>query len=216
MKNFLYVVIAILMLAAHAAKASEPKTLTIGLDVSASAPILKSQIYADLAAERAAQAVRGLTFGDTVIVQKFGERRLDNLRAVRIVITPKARPERVSAAIAKLIRDMPGAGTQGQQWTNIARFLTVGRFGCEAGGEVLLITDGIESSQAVNAKQVLAGRAALPAPDAGMLKGCTVTMFGLGVAADGALSPGQINALRAAWADWMQIAKARFVPVELQ
>lgn len=213
MRTPLLALFAALTLASGAAGA---KTLTIGLDVSASAPLLKSDIYADLAAKRAAVMIRSLSLGDTVIVRPFGARTLANLKTLRIQVNRRARAGAVADAIAGLIRHIPHAGIAGQPWTNIVSFLSFGDFGCAAGGQVLLITDGIESTPQLNEKHLLAGTASLPAADAGSLAGCSVTMFGIGASAGGAYPVSQIKTLRAAWAAWMKHAGAEFDPVILQ
>jgi hypothetical protein len=229
MKSKLCVAIALVICATASADetAQAPRatrSLFIAGDISGSAPLLTrpaaddapQAVFADLAAAKAASIIGTMAMGDTVTVQFFGERTLGNLRTLTLQINKQARPPQVAAVVAELIRGIPRAGIEGQDWTHITRFLTVTDLRCAHGGEVLLLTDGIESTPSFDERSLIAGKTALPSPRPGMLAGCRVTMYAPGVTARGVLPEHQITALIAAWQQWMNAAGASFTGVELQ
>ena len=188
------------------------KTLTIGLDVSASNPLLSSEAYARSAAVYVRDKVAALQPGDVVALHTLGDRSLANFPAERIQISRRERADKVGARIAQFIASMPSKNFEGQASTNILGFFAFGQFDCANGGDVLLLTDGIESSPDMNAERLLAGKS-LPRPEKNGLSGCTVTMFGVGQSRSGEWSPLQIKHIRTAWTAWMGVAGARYTAI---
>jgi len=101
-------------------------------------------------------------------------------------------------------RHLPGEGS-----TNLIAKLKYGNFNCAGGTRIVIITDGVESSSEISARQLLAGKP-LPRPEKGFLSGCEVVMYGLGQSANGEISNRQVDVLRDAWRAWMKAAGAKF------
>lgn len=199
-----------------------PHTLHIALDVSISAPVMAQDStqrdqFAELAAAKAARIVSNMHLGDRVRVQAFGERSLGNMKTLDLQISHQARPPQAAQAIAALIRGIPDAEIAGQNWTQITRYLSVvGDFDCPAGDHILIITDGIESTPDFSERDFLAGRTPLPTPQAGILSGCKITMFGIGVSAGGMLDASRQDRLIAQWRNFAASAGAQFAADILQ
>lgn len=182
--------------------------LTLGIDYSGSNPVLSDVEFAEAAAAHVHPLIAALELGDVVRIRTFGARGSENLRAATIQINRTNRPQRVADEVAAMIAALPQAGVPPQDSTNIIAFLEFGDFACPSGEQVVLITDGLESSAYIAAKELMEGKA-LPAPDAGLLAGCQVTFYGLGVG-----QPPQVaKSLRAQWRAWFDGAGATFKPV---
>ena len=187
----------------------DAKTLTIGLDVSASNPLVSSEGYARSAAVYVRDKIAAMQPGDVVVVHTLGDRSLANFAAERIQITRRNRGDKVGARIAQYIATMPSKNFDGQGSTNILSFFEFGQFDCVNGADIVLLTDGIESSRYVDGARFLAGKP-LPVPQKNVLSGCTVTMYGVGQSRSGEWSPKEIKHLRTAWTAWMAVAGAHF------
>jgi len=188
------------------------KTLTIGIDVSTSNPLVTAPSYARVAAQYARDQVRALQPGDIVQVRTFGDRGLVHFPSERIRLSRQNSADKVADSIARFIAGLPSRPLQGQGSTNIIAFLEFGQFDCANDGRVLLLTDGIESSSYIDDANLLAGKA-MPPPEKNLLSGCEVTMLGFGQSPDGALPPQAIKNARASWAAWMKTADATFNPI---
>lgn len=183
------------------------KTLTIGIDASASNPLVVSEAAAKAAAEYARTEIAKLDLGDFVRVRTFGDRNGAH-PSQTIRITRGNRADKVGATVARYIATMPAKKLEGQASTNIVAFLEFGQFDCQAGAaQTLLLTDGIESSAYADGREFLNGKA-LPAPEPALLKGCDVTMFGFGQNSTAEVPPQIVKTMRASWTDWMKAAGA--------
>lgn len=202
-------IVALAVLAALGCGLAQAKTLTIGIDLSSSNPVVGDAAFARSAAAYAQTQVAALQPGDVVEVRTFGDRSLANVKAERVQISRRAKADKVAAKIARFIAGLPASNPAVQGSTNIVAFLEFGQFDCASGGTVLLLTDGIESSEYVDANRFLAGKP-LPKPEKNFLSGCAVTMVGLGQALVGELTPQQTKHVRTAWQTWMKAAGARF------
>lgn len=188
------------------------KTLTIGIDLSESNPVVTSPEAAKSAASYARKQIAALQLGDTVKIRHFGERNAKNAQGETIRITRQARPNAVAEKVARYIAALPAKTTAADGATNIVAFLEFGQFDCKAGSKIILLTDGIESSSYVTGRQFLTGKP-LPAPDANILQGCAVEMFGFGLAKEQGYPPQALKAMRSAWLAWMQVAGATFTAI---
>lgn len=190
------------------------KTLTIGLDTSSSNPLVREQRFAKIAAEYVHGQIVALRPGEFVHVRTFAERGSVHAVSKKIRIDKTNRAQQVAASVAQHIAGLPGKTLEGQNQTNIIAFLEFGSggFDCANSGRVVLLTDAIEASSYIDGNSLLAGKP-LPQPEAGLLKGCEVVMFGLGQSADGAISPQAIKTLRASWSAWMKAAGANFTAI---
>jgi hypothetical protein len=188
------------------------KTLTIGVDLSGSNPVILSSTFAQAAGGYVRDRIAKLLPGDVLVVRTFGDRGMANIAAERIQISRHNRADKTAAKVAGFVASLPSRNIDGQGSTNIVSFFEFGQFDCTSGGEVLLLTDGIESSEYVTGLQFLGGKP-LPAPDKGLLSGCNVTMFGLGQSADVPIAQKEVKTIRAAWVGWMKAAGAKFSAV---
>jgi len=209
MKNMLILVILVIgqSMPVHA------KTLTIGLDLSGSNPLVESTDYAGVVARSVREKINAMALGDRVVLRTFGQRGLNNLKTIKVQINRRDRPEKIGRALSRIIHAIPEKQLNIQENTNIVAFLEFTDFGCGQGGEVFLVTDGIESSSYVAGPAFLRGKASLPQPDEDVLKGCAVTMFGIGKNVNGPWPPQQVKNIRKQWTSWMEKAGAEFNPV---
>lgn len=186
---------------------AQSATLTIGYDVSGSSPVFVGT-FAKSAGAEVEIRVAALSLGDKVIVKPFGARDLTN-RAALLPITRSARPRAAAGIIARQIAAIPQSGIAPQGSTNIVAFLEFGEFDCANGGQVFLITDGLEASTYADPGALLKGKAKLPAPETPFLSGCAVTFYGLGAR----MSPQAAKTLRDAWRAWVEKAGGSFAAV---
>lgn len=197
-------VTAMAMALSHSVNA---KTLTIGIDLSGSNPLLRHENFAYSASTYVAAEISRLKSGDTVQIKTFGARSdAVNLINRRLSISRHNRPEKVAQSAAQFIRSLPGRANTAQSSTNLVAWLEfTDGFACGASGEILVITDAIESSTYVDAKDLLSGKKGLPAPEVD-LKGCTLIFYGLGAGHP----PRQVKAVRKAWRRWAEQAGVIF------
>jgi hypothetical protein len=119
------------------------------------------------------------------------------------------RAQKVAQAVGDLLRSLPRQSHSAQASTNLLAWLEFGSgFACADQGEILVITDGIESSSLVNAKALLDGKVRLPNPSVN-LKGCTLTFYGLGAG----LPAQYVKRLREQWQRWSEKSGATFAAV---
>ena len=184
----------------------QAKTLTIALDLSGSNPLLNDKQFNHNAAQYVADTISHLEKGDDVVVQSFGS--LDNTANFNRFELPIKRhnAKKVAGQVAQYVRALP-SNSQAQGSTNLIAWFGRNSFGCEAGGQVIVLTDAIED---VNPNHLIQGKQDLPKPNEFVqLKGCSVTFYGLGV---GRLDSEMLN-LRRAWTNYFESAGARFTAI---
>lgn len=187
------------------------KTLTIGVDVSGSNPLVQSDTAAKAAAAFAQREIAALQLGDRVTLRRFGARHIGNMPSERLQITRKTRAPEIARAVLQYIAALP-KNPQGDNETNILAFLEFGTFDCANGGRIVLFTDGIEASKTIGERAFLSGKA-LPPPSHAYLKSCEIVMFGLGQSTDGGLPPELIRSMRGRWAEYFKAAGASFTAI---
>lgn len=186
------------------------KTLTIGIDLSGSNPLLSHENFAYSASAHAREAILQLNGGDVVRIRTFGARS-DALNLVnhRLVVSRRNKPEKIAQMVGQFIRSLPEREEIGQSSTNLVAWLEfTDGFGCDRAGEILVITDGLESSTYVEGKDLVSGKQDLPEPDID-LSGCTLTFYGLGAG----WPPQEVKTVRKAWSHWSKKAGANFSAV---
>jgi hypothetical protein len=201
-----------LSIAAVLAGPAGANTLTVGIDVSASNPLLASPAYASRVGQAVATKIDALQPGDTVVVRQLGDRSVGNAISETLKITNRLRADKVGPRVGAYIAALPSHPDVARGATNIVGFFELGAFDCANGGEIVVATDGVESSELVSGRSFLAGKA-LPPPPKGLLAGCTVTMIGLGQSAENAISLKQAAHIVTAWTAWMKAAGAVFRPI---
>ena len=198
---------ALALSAALAASTAHAKTVTIAIDLSGSNPLLVSAEFAAGAADYAARRIAQLEDGDKVRIKTFGARgSAANALDQVLEISRRQRAPKVAAQVQRFTSSLPQQQAKAQAATNIIATLEFDSgLDCAGGGEVLLLTDGVESSEYVNAQRFAAARQKLPKPDVD-LKGCRVTFYGLGAG----LPAPSAKFIRGEWNAWIAAAGAEF------
>ncbi len=189
---------------------AQAKTLTIGIDLSGSNPLLAHKNFAYIASQYVTAEINKLNNGDIVHVKTFGSRTdALNLLNPTFKILRKMKTKKVAGIVAQYIQSLPEQVDAAQTSTNLVAWLefTTG-FNCTDAGQVLVITDGIESSTYVDGNQLLQGKKGLPKPDVD-LKGCTLTFYGLGAGSP----PQAVRNIRNEWMRWAEQAGAIFTAI---
>ncbi|PJN94176.1 hypothetical protein CNY89_16055, partial [Amaricoccus sp. HAR-UPW-R2A-40] len=150
--------------------------LWVGFDLSDSSPLLNEDTVALSAGTMVATAVRSMQRGDAVMLRSFGEAGVSEQQInITINLTGQQRPDRIAAELETLIASLPERARQGQLQlegrTNLMGWLErVGpTLNCNATPtKVIVLTDGIEWSDAIQGDDLLQG-APLPAPSGAIL-----------------------------------------------
>lgn len=194
------------------APGAEATRVTIARDTSESNPLVTNPAYAKrLATDVHDRLAEVLKLGDEVYVRQFAELTLANVAGSRhVLVSRRNRPQTVARDVARLIASTPKSEGNGQGSTNITQFLERTDFDCANSGMVFLLTDGVEATAETKPQVLLDGKAALPKPQGEFLKGCRVTMLGLGNTFEGVLPAKEYRTLLAAWTTWMTAAGAAF------
>ena len=186
------------------------KTLTIAIDLSGSNPLLQHKNFAFEAAKYMSEKITLLKTGDIVRLQTFGSRGdASNLLNYKFTIRRRLRADAIASKVAGFIQSLPERKDLAQSSTNLIAWLEfTDGFDCEHQGQVIAITDGLESSDYVDAKKLLEGKAKFPKPDVD-LTGCRLTFYGLGAG----LPAPWVKIVRNAWREWVASSGATFKAV---
>lgn len=186
---------------------SSAKTLTIGIDLSGSNPLLMDQNFASGAAQYIYDEINALKVKDEVQILTFGARdSRQNLLSNRVVLSRKNRPKKVAAQMKQFVQTLPKATELSQNSTNLIAWLEFTRgLNCASDGQIIVLTDGIESSTLVDANQFVRGETPLPEPEVD-LSGCSLTFYGLGAG----FPPQSVRHVRNSWSAWAKDAGSRF------
>lgn len=187
-----------------------PERLVIGLDLSRSNPLVKSQSYAGGAADVVADAVTDLPMASVVMIRTFGSYGSgNNLRIDRQISSQKdEKPAAVASLVREIVANVPKLVKAGkldvQNDTNVVAFLeNMAQFvDCgKMNTTVVLVSDGIEDSEYA---RLIDPNDSLPNPTAGLYRGCeSLEIVGLGQGAD---SPQLTEHLRTEWERWAKAA----------
>lgn len=188
----------------------QAKTLTIGIDLSASNPLLAHKNFAYVASQYVTSEINKLKEGDVVHVKTFGARHdAVNLLNPSFQLSRKWKASKVSGIVAQYIQSLPEQKDASQGSTNLIAWLEfTSGFNCADNGHILAITDGLESSSYVDGNQLLQGKKHLPKPEID-LKGCTLTFYGLGAG----WMPQQVKFVRKEWERWAEQAGTVFTAI---
>lgn len=185
-----------------------PRHVVIGLDISASNPLVDSDVWARRVAERIRPIIAELPFRSLVTVRTFGSYEQDNPIRFDFMIKRDALPGDVSTLIAEFVAGIPilvkNGKLQPQQTTNIIGFMQTMAVVVDCTQmrtDYILATDGYEDSDFVKLKSK---NATLPAPDAPWFGGCgSLIMMGVGQGGDG---PIETKRIVDAWEQWAMAA----------
>lgn len=202
-------IIAVLLLGLTSMGASA-KTLTIGVDLSGSNPLLSHQNFAYMASLYAAEAINALKNGDVVTLKTFGGREdVHNILSGSYTITRRMKTEDVAGAVAQFLQSLPAEKERSQSSTNLIAWLEFGSgFNCTDDSQILLISDGLESSTTLDGGSFLQGKKGLPPPDVD-LSGCQIIFWGLGAG----FPHGSVKFIRNEWRAWSDQAGASFTAI---
>jgi hypothetical protein len=194
--------------------ANPPRTIVIGVDLSASNPLLRDDGFAQKVAARVQPYISNLAPRSRLILRSFGayNSSANNTLSLDVLIAPKtARAEDMATLIGSVLANVPTMVRQGrlqeQSSTNIVPFLmNISKVvDCRAMPvHVILATDGVEDSQVADLSR---RRGTLPAPQGAPFAGCQELML-LGVGR-GLGSPSDTERLRNEWATWARSAGFR-------
>lgn len=152
------------------------KTLTIGFDLSGSNLLLSHENFAYSASQYVSNEINKLKSGDRVQIKTFGARsQATNLVTHTLVISRKNKADKVAQLVGNFIRNLPKHDNIQQSSTNLIAWLEfTDGFNCEQEGEILVVTDGLESSSYLSGKEFIEGKKTLPKADVD-LNGCNLT-----------------------------------------
>jgi len=198
------------LLLVFAASTAQAKTLTIGIDLSASNPLLSHKNFAHIASQYVTSEITKLKDGDIVNVKTFGSRKdALNLLNHSFQISRKLKSEKIAGIVAQYIQSLPEQKEVSQNSTNLVAWLEfTSGFNCADNSQILVITDALESSSYVDGNLLLQGKKSLPKPDVD-LKGCGLTLYGLGAG----WMPQQVKIVRKEWERWSEQAGAAFTAI---
>jgi hypothetical protein len=213
-KTTVAAILAVTTPAAASSTDRDARTAIIAIDLSSSAPSVTNPQYAASAARWTADYLAELEYRDRVKIRTFGtyDAQLNLLRG-DFTLNRTHRPDQVARSIGRVISNLPEYVSSGQlelqNQTNIFGFLEniATAYPCsESHAEIVLISDGFESSSLANSYE-LSRRdgAAFPTPIGRFLEGCSLTILGVG---QGETNPIRVNRLRALWQNWASAAGA--------
>ena len=183
------------------------KSLTIGIDLSGSNPLLMDQNFANGAAAFISQEIQSLKMNDRINILTFGARsNARNLKRQSLVLSRQNRPKKIAKQVKNFILALPNNKQESQASTNLVSWLELTHgFDCKNNGSIVVLTDGIESSDIVDGRQFVKGKTELPEADVD-LKGCSLAFYGLGVG----WPHNSVKHIRGAWKKWAAQAGAEF------
>jgi len=205
----LCVLILLVVCAAAAPSKPQAQRLVIGLDLSASNPLVAKPSFAQKLAKRVGKRIRALPLRSTVLIRTFGDS--DGTRnALRIneVVSARNRPETIAASVELLIASVPQLVTDGrlktQSSTHIIGFiktmhLAIGE--CRTPTTFILLSDGLEDSEYARLKKPGAHLPHLDirAPQDKRFKCDELQILGLG---EGLPRQADVERLRTEWQSW--------------
>lgn len=233
-KSFRMAAVVALLASASAAKA-EPTLLVIGVDLSASNPLVTNATYRQQALRRVNEKIQALEVGSQVILRAFGNNPISQppipIPDSDILVwnhrardgAADSRTAVLNAASLTFLRQINGLlQTPGQQYTRIARFLDelqsdIGRHVAFNPGDgvryrsvdFILLTDGVEDNGTVNLRldgaELPMPGRMFPPPGRQQPRCSGFTMFGAGQATQ--VLPDAVSAhIRGEWRAWATAA----------
>ena len=193
------------------------RDLLIGLDVSRSNVIVEDDRMAAKAADTAAEMIRSLENGDRLSIRTFGAYSMSgNPLRLDLTVSRRMPARRIAASVERLIARLPDLVADGRLaaggTTHITAFLEEEAALLSCGSRdtaLVLFTDGIEASPQTSPEALARGHAGLPAPDSDDLRGCALSLYGIGETTGGAQRSRTEN-LIAAWTAWTKQAGLSF------
>lgn len=186
-----------------------PSRLIIGLDLSASNPLVTDNAYASKAGRRVGDEIGKLVYRSELSVRTFGAYDADaNPFTFDAIASVNDEPEALKNDMTLFISNVPLLVQQGklqtQPMTNIIAFmeeLSLTLDCREMPTTIILVTDGVEDSEYV---RLIHRDAQLPLPEKKIFYRCAeLQILGLG---RGINSPSETKRLREEWEKWAKAA----------
>lgn len=206
---------ALMVVAVTPALAQEASYTVLASDISGSSTFVVDQNSANDAATYVEKYIAGLEAPHELYMMSVGDvgraRRLINVQAT--VTTARASSARKLAKVfGGYFRSLPGLTQRGeivtQSTTSLIAFFHAMKPLCAKGARLIVFTDGLEWSSAVDGKAFAAGKISLPKPDDAFLSGCAVTMLGIGQVKSTLSSDGLEERLVPEWETFLSHAGA--------
>lgn len=168
--------------------AQEPARTIFGVDISGSSTFLVDQGSADAAGGFVEKYVAGLAAPHELRMVSVGDaglaRRIIDVRT-SVTKTRASSAKTLTPQFGGYFRGLPAMAKRGQiepQGTTslVGFFRSLEPVCATAATRVIVFTDGLEWSSTIDGRGFAAGKVALPKPDRAFLKGCSVTMLGVG------------------------------------
>lgn len=191
--------------------------LLIGIDISSSNKLIEDQKIANKAAEKIKESVSTFSLGDAVYIRTFGSYGMSNNLRSDYKIDRKEPPKKIAENIERFVKSLPQVVAQGR-WpaggtTHLVAFLEDESelLDCQnPNTEIWLFSDGIEASPGVSPRALELGNIQLPKARTSSLRGCTVTIYGIGQTHDKPPSRDKTRNLIDAWNIWSNDAGVDF------
>jgi hypothetical protein len=185
-----------------------PRRMIIGLDLSASNPLVEDRAYAQKVGRRLNKEIESLQFRSEMRLRTFGAYGASNNPiAFDAKVSTKARPEVLGRDVNAFVSNIPNLVERGelstQSYTNILAFLeelSIELDCNELPTQIILVTDGIEDSEYVRLGYQ---NSKLPRPKK-IFKNCfELQILGVGRSVK---SPTETNRIRDEWKKWAKYA----------
>ncbi len=208
-----------------AAKAMKAANLYIIMDTSASPGTMIDATLAQAAERYVSNVAAHMELGDSMTVYEAGARSSNRMVAHPTIATDyDLRIPTAVKTLDKQIEDIDAGFKRqgGDSSTNLLLTLETIHPDCTPRTTVILITDGIEDSEAVSASRALAAGTPvnLPAPAGKYLAGCRVVFLGIGITFDPSVGNAQLlperelSALQLGWSNYLTSAGVQPKDVE--
>ncbi len=214
-------IVATTCIFAAAATAQTPPRTIFGVDISGTSTFLHDPRSADAAGAWVENYVAGLAAPHDLQMVSIGNAGLAHILiniSARVTDMRSSSATRLAPEFGGYFRSLPGLAASGQldvQGTSsILAFFSSLESVCQQGNvTVVLFTDGLEWSSAIDGNAFLEGTVGLPPPDRPFLTGCAVMMHGVGQLKSTYSSDGLEARLVPEWRAFLEAAGA--VPVTI-
>lgn len=181
-------IVAAIITAASVAEAQEAVRTILGSDISGSSTFAYDQHSADAAGAFVQKYVAGLGPPHDLHMVSVGDaglgRRVIDIKAT-VTKSRESSAKRLAAQFGGYFRSLPGMVSRGeivpQGTTSLIAFFHSLEPLCATGDTaVIVFTDGVEWSASVDGEALVAGTVSLPKPERAFMKGCSVSVLGVG------------------------------------
>ncbi len=199
---------------------SKAAVLTVFIDVSGSAALIKQPDFANRMIERVGEEISNLELGDKIRILTLGDRSADHsFSQLEIETGIGTRLPAARASVELKIRQIIGQSirTGGDRSTNILSAMEGAQPECTPRSTVMVVGDGIEDSDTYSVTKALRSDQPIDLPTAAhpYLRGCRIAMLGIGIAAEPGngigskpLGSHQLATLTEGWSRYLQSAGA--------